>query len=152
MSSFTGTLDTRWLDDDRFQVLSPYRFDFGEKGSGVGIYVPEGTITDLMSLPWLLRLAIRRTTSGSIASVPHDIAYKTAKLQKYTVDPDSSDPTPLSFDGEFKIDRSTADLMILDALLTRGMAKPKAYSVWSGLAVGGWVAWNRYRNIERAAR
>ncbi len=149
MSAFTGQLDTRWLDDNRFQVLSPYRFDYGEEGSGIGIFVDEGTITDLMSLPWLLRLAIRRTTSGSIASVPHDLAYRNGELQSYTIDPNSNDPTPIRFGESFKINRSTADLMILDALLVRGFSKPAAYSVHAGLVVGGWHAWNKYRAMDK---
>jgi hypothetical protein len=145
MSSFTGNLDTRWLDNNRFQILSPYRYDFGGEGSGIGRFIEEGTITDLMSLPWVMRLFILRSASGSIASVPHDEAYKTGQLQTYTVDPKSNDPTPTSFGDPRYISRCTADLMILEALKVRKFNTQAAHAIHAGLVVGGWYAWDKYR-------
>ena len=150
MSSFTGFLSTRWLDDDLFQVLDPYRFDYGEEGSGVGYFVQEGTISDLMSLPKPIRVVVARTTSGSIASIPHDIAYKTGEMMTYTVNTDDADdPTPAEIGKPFKINRSTADLMFLDALLTRKMNKIKAYTIYLGLVGFGWITWNKYRKMDK---
>lgn len=150
MSSFTGYLDTRWLDDNTFQVLSPFRFDYGELDSGFGVFVPSGTITDLMSLPKIMRAVVTRTTSGSIASVVHDIAYRTGEMHTYTTDPRTPDtPEPLRFGPSVKISRNMADVMLYDALVARDFNKVYASSVYAGLVVGGWVAWNRYRKQDK---
>lgn len=149
-SSFTGDLVTKWRDDDTFEVYTPYRFDFGELGSGVGAYIEQGTVTDLMSLPWLARLIIRRTTSGSIASVPHDKIYQTGRLDKYTINPDEpTNPTPMEFHEPMKIGRGIADLVILDAMLTRKMSRVVAYFVYVILVCFGWIAWSRCREAEK---
>lgn len=150
MSSFTGELETRWLSDDRFQILTPYRFDYGFKNSGKGQFIEVGTITDLMSLPKPIRAWVSRTTNGSIASVPHDLAYQSGEMMQYAINLDDlENPRPAIFFESVKITRKQADKMFLDAMLVRGMSKAEAYPIYWGVRVGGWVAWDRYRALDQ---
>ena len=85
--------------------------------------VPVGFISDLSSIPALIRPFVPKTILGK-APWLHDYLYQTQ--------PDS-------------VTRKTADKLYLHGARDKGMSNITAYVLYSGLRIGGWVAWAKYK-------
>lgn len=109
---FSTPLDLRATNPGEWQVISPlvYTSDDGD------IYiVPAGMITDLASIPKLLRPAIDRNGLSRPAAVLHDYLYLIGSLS-----------------------RKQADELFLEALLSCGVSSFVAKGMyWSVRAFGG---------------
>lgn len=84
--------------------------------------VPAGFVTDLASIPRAFRWLLQQNGGSRKASVLHDWAYRTHVL-----------------------DRSAADALFRKALAAEGVGGIGRFLYWSGVRVGGWVAYRNYR-------
>lgn len=134
---FRSDLDARAVPPNLWRLLAPLKWDdsddFGEPGEFGAFEVPAGTITDLASIPRLLRRSKSFDPTGPSRrpAVGHDHAYQTGRL------------------GGAPVTRAQADRFLYVALLAEGVPKATAWAFYAGVRVGGWMAWRDYRTAER---
>jgi hypothetical protein len=120
MSRFT---DPVWLEpfgDDDWIVRRESAWEVGHVGSREFVVIPEGFVSDLASVPNLLRWLIPSYGRHTQAAVLHDRLYRH----------DDHDYT-----------RSQSDRMFYEAMLALGVWKPRAWIMWLAVRVGGRWAW-----------
>lgn len=93
---------------------------------GFSIVVPKGSVSDLASIPRVLRLFIQVNGRHSDAAIIHDWLY----YKK-------------GHSGARQFTREECDAIFYEAMLESEVPKLKAWTMWMGVRVGGWVAWNR---------
>lgn len=117
MGQFTGAIDLEALPDGyHWKVINDffYTTDAGEK-----LDIPAGLITDLASTPriiWNILPPFGRYTGAAIV---HDDLYAT---QKFT--------------------RERSDAILLEAMEAEGVSWLTRYTIYWGVRIGGWAAWN----------
>lgn len=117
---FTTSLDLRATEPGEWELLAPLKW------AGVAsITVPAGFITDLASLPRLVRPVLDRNGLSRRAAVLHDWLYC------------------LKTGG-----RADADKLFLEALKTEGVGWAARWSMYTGVRAGGWVYWHRRQGLE----
>ena len=95
---------------------------------GVVEHLKEDLITDFGSIPRLLSWATSKDgVKNKLAYCFHDDGYETNR-----------------FGGQKRTDRICGAI-----LLACGTSRYEVYKVYYGLRIGGWVAFKRYRNIEK---
>jgi hypothetical protein len=110
-------LDVRaHAEDDKWVLLSPLRWMLQD---GNVLIVPAGFITDLASVPSMLRGVLDVNGKSRHAAVAHDWLYRNHKL----------------------FTRSEADEFLRVALICRGTSAVAARTYWSGVRIGGWKPW-----------
>jgi len=114
---------TRYIVGTIWYELSP---DLAQKVGYTRIEVPAGFLTDYASVPRILWNLIPPTGKYTYAAVVHDYLYAGHNGQHI-----------------YKVTRKQADAVFLDAMLSVGVSKPLAYTMWAGVRVGGWVGWGR---------
>lgn len=92
-----------------------------------GFLIPRGFITDLASIPRAARSAFDINGISRQPAVLHDFLYSTQPVT-----------------------RKQADDFFLEALRSCGASKWDQYGLYSGVRVGGWVAWNGHKDDTRA--
>ena len=99
-----------------FQLLADlvYRDEYGAEWT-----VPAGFIGDLSSVPGIVRTIIPKTILGK-APWLHDFLYRTQPPG---------------------VTRAHADYLFRAGAIDEGMKPWKAWALWAGLRVGGWMAW-----------
>lgn len=132
MSKFTQKENPigRYLDNGKdFQLLEPLVYHVGNENSEEIIVVPSGSVTDWASIPKLLQ-PILPNTYGKRAAIIHDYLYRTNGLC-----------------GRY--DRKRSDEIFLEALIVLGVPSVVSNTLYSGVRVGGWVPWNKYRKQNK---
>lgn len=86
MSSFTTPADLRMLSNYRWQLLAPFEFHVGSYPSATVIRVPEGTVTDLTTIPRLLWAVFPPHGRWAKAAIVHDYLYEQAIGSKEAAD------------------------------------------------------------------
>ena len=127
MSQFLSNLDIREIEQDRWVLLAPLRYQSDLLSRITPLEVPEGFQTDLESIPRVLPLAyaILYGTAHK-AAVVHDWLYTTGSVS-----------------------RKTADDIMYEAIVATKEPKWKAWAIWAGLRTGGWVRWNQHRREDK---
>lgn len=115
--SFETPLDLRAYMPGEWLLLSPLRY---LSTSGRRYVVPSSFITDLASIPRLLRGVFDQNGRSRPAAVLHDYLY-CARLTS----------------------RAEADGLFLEALESVGMPWAVRRSMWAGVRMGGWIYWNK---------
>jgi hypothetical protein len=87
--------------------------------------VPEGFVTDFASVPRLPLAFLLTGDSAHEAAVIHDFLYSTNKVP-----------------------RSLADRVFEEAAQVSGEPGWKAWLMWAGVRLGGWMAWNNHRSTD----
>lgn len=118
--------------DVRFTLTDPFVYDDAEKA--VKVYVPSGTVTDFSSVPRVL-WSWFAPTEFPAAGVVHDQMYR--------------HPHAFSRGTRIPLTRGQCDDIYRRILHLSGCRKSKRLAAWSGLRIGGWAAWNKYRKAER---
>ncbi len=99
---------------------------------GRAVRVPAGFVTDLGSVPriaWSVVPPIGRADGGYVL---HDWLYQAGGVT-----------------------RAEADAVLYEAMRVAGVNRVLAWTIWSGVRVGGWHAWGAYRRrdaVEVAAK
>lgn len=120
MSQFLTALAGEWIDDERFELLKPLRYqsdillkEFPTIKDGI-LEIVDGFVTDFASVP---RVPIVYELFGDKAhheSVPHDFMYQTHVVPK-----------------------SVADRVFLEAMAVRGKPPYIRYPMYWGVVLGG---------------
>ena len=143
MPGFTSSLKTEWLPDGKtWKVIETFRFYSGDYGSGLFVEVPEGTITDLASIPKLVRWLIPKVGKDAQGAVCHDVMYRTGCMSIQR----ANSLTGSVSNEAVPISRGMADSMYHQAMIALGVSTARRKAIYYGLIVGGWVAWNNHRN------
>lgn len=114
---FLNTLHMELINDhdkDKFRLLAPLVYLSAVMGGE--ITVPEGTVTDLASVP---RLPLAYLLAGDTARYPaviHDYLYSSKKVK-----------------------RSQADAVFLEAMEVVGVPWWRRYMMWMGVRTFGWI-------------
>lgn len=97
--------------------------------NGEIIYIPKGFKTDLASIPGILQWIPGFSVNGPhrIAAVLHDYLYTVQGLS-----------------------RAECDKIFLEAMIACNVNKVLRNSIYAGVRVGGWVAWNHRRDEMRS--
>jgi hypothetical protein len=96
-------------------------------GKQVHIDIPEGSETDGASIPVVLRPIVGGVWGKyGPGAVTHDDLYKGAGIHGFT--------------------RNECDLIFYGLMDYLGCSWLRKRTIYAGLYVGGWVAWNRYKN------
>jgi hypothetical protein len=119
---FSGPLDLRAHKPGEWVVLNPL---FYTSLSNRTYGIPAGFITDLASIPALLRPIFSQNGRGRKAAVLHD--------SRYCIK-----------DGS----RKEADDLFLEALERCGVGFFKRWAMYTGVRAGGWLYWNRRDGIK----
>lgn len=105
------------------------------------IQIEAGFQTDFESIPRILRSLVPKRAISAESAAIHDWLYKTAKITKrfhYVNDVDS------------RVSRKQADLIFLDAMQRSGIGFVRRQVLYRGVRAGGWLAWNRHRQNDKA--
>lgn len=87
--------------------------------------IPKGFVTNYGSVPQILQSFIPASGKATYAYVLHDWLYETGILSK-----------------------DEADKLLRDLVIELGLSKIKAYSIYYGLKIGGFKAWNKCREND----
>lgn len=136
-----GPLRVEKLDDGlRWMVLESFRYYLAwpiTEPDPLFVDVPAGFITDFGSIPPIVPpLLCNRTGKMGKAFVVHDKLYRAPVLRV-------GDRTAIP------IDRSQCDAIMRDAGNACGAPGREIAIAYSGVRLGGWQSWNRYRHEER---
>lgn len=130
MSSFTTPLDLRANDDGcTFTVLKEFNYEIGALGSGRLIKVPAGLKTDFASVPQIFWNILPPWGKYGKAAVLHDWLYAN---QEFT--------------------RSFCDDILFESMVALGCGWWVSHTIWSGVRIGGWVAWNGHKRCREKAK
>lgn len=105
--------------DNEWVVIEEYIF--WSKRLQAPIVVPRWFLTDLASIPKFLRMFISVNERHRIASLPHDYGYRMIINKK----------TPTN--------RHMWDLVFRDFCIQQGVSRTKAYIMYMGVRLGGWL-------------
>ena len=94
------------------------------------LVVPPGFPTDFASIPRGLWNILPPVGKYDAAAVCHDKLYRDGAVNG----------TP--------IDRGTADRVLREAMEASGVGRVQRWLIYSGLRIGGWAVWNRYRSLK----
>lgn len=164
MSSFTDPLQIEPIPGTEFwKILRDMEYDAGREGSGETYLVPRDFVTDGGSIPALLQPLVGPPLASDAAAgyALHDWLYRTRGLQRAPLmaHPDFRRDVSL-LEGALHNDaqnwcgpqgemtRQRADTLLWEAMGVTGAGRVKRWLVYYGLRVGGWVAWNKYRNDQ----
>lgn len=121
---FSGPLDLRAHAPGEWLVLNPLIY---ESLSGRTYGIPAGFITDLASIPKVMRPVFNPNDESRKPAVLHDLRYC---LKQGT--------------------RKEADDLFLEALGRSGVGFARRWSMWMGVRAGGWVYWNKRNGVTEA--
>lgn len=117
MTGFSGPLDLRAHLPGEWLLLSSVAYSARD---GRQITVPAGFITDLASIPPLLRPVFDPADASRLPAVLHDWLYCSQQMT-----------------------RAQADGLFLEALERSGVGFVRRWAMYAGVRAGGWLYWNR---------
>jgi hypothetical protein len=127
----------RWLTDVHFTDVDGSLGDFLLEVDLVFLdadfkmwLVPKGSISDLSSFPWFVRV-VTPVTTLSKAPWLHDHLYRTQPKG---------------------VCRKQADRLYQQGAIAEGMSKAAAYTLYAGLRVGGWLTWRKHRRSRSESK
>lgn len=114
---FESPLETRWLDDQRIQLMAPLVYRSALPGlSDPHFIVPTGFVSDFASVPRWIPLAFL---------LVGDIAHWAAVLHDWT------------YSIEAHCVRDFGDALLYEAACAQGVDPWRAWLLWSGVRAGG---------------
>lgn len=123
----TGGLELTPTDDGRsFRLLRPFRVLV----NGLAVEVPRAFETDFASIPRVFWRVLPPLGKYNEAAVIHDLLYRRGELH-----------------GK-RITQKQADVILLDLCRRLGVPRWQRMLIYSGLRLGGWWTWRKYRKAE----
>jgi hypothetical protein len=113
---FSGPLDLRAHKPGEWVVISPIHYKSRDR---IVYGIPKGFITDLASIPVILRPLFNQNDASRKAAVLHDSRYCVKRGL-----------------------RKDADDLFLEALERSGVGFLRRWALYAGVRAGGWVYWN----------
>ena len=123
MLSFKTKLVCEALPDGKYWKLhEPLIVDLGIRGNGDLLIIPKGSISDFGSIPWFIPNWVANPQGKSKRSYwMHDHLYRT---QLFT--------------------QLVSDALLNEGMIVDGVNWFQRFTVYRGLRLGGFVAWNEY--------
>ena len=118
-------IDVRDNLDGTWTLLQPLTYVASD---GTNYHVPAGFVTDFGSIPeilWEIPALVPNGSAADPAYVLHDYLYT------------------LHHKGIGLMTRKQADDLLLEALAVCGVNWLRRYTIYSGVRMGGWAAWNK---------
>jgi len=135
-AGFTDDLHTRWLPGiGQWEITRTFEFHSGMPGSPLLVRCEAGMKTDLASVPLAVRWLVPKVGRDAQASAVHDRTYRDGMAIVRIGEREQMVP----------IARGVADSLYHEAMVALGVGWWRRKAIYSGLKVGGWAAWNRYR-------
>lgn len=127
MVGFTSPL--RFEDNDGlpFMLTAPLNYWTEQLGRSQLLTVPQGFQTDLASIPRGLWNVLPPVGGYDRPAVVHDFLYQHASTS---------------------LTRAEADAVLMEAMAWVGVGWWTRRTIYWGVRLGGWVAWNHYRSQE----
>lgn len=122
MSGFDAPLDLRAYVPDEWIVLAPFAYI---SRAGRRIVVPSGFVTDLASIPPLLRPIFDTADASRQPAVLHDWLYCSQQTG-----------------------RAEADRLFREALACAGVGFVQRWAMYAGVRAAGWLYWSRRDGLE----
>jgi hypothetical protein len=119
MSSFTNPLVIEELRPEMWQISEDFEFHVGYKNSRVRVHVAKGEVTDLGSVPWYLRWAVKKRGKWDQANAMHDQLY-----------------------AEKAVPRIVSDILWLQAMEVLGEPRFSRWVAFLGVRCFGWYRWH----------
>lgn len=126
--TFHDPLDLRAYRDNRWKLLIRYRYTTLVFGEPKFIVVRQGFITDLASIPRIVRSLIPQIGRHRGAAVVHDWLYHKAHDHTYT--------------------RLQCDRIFLEAMKASGVRFVQRQIMFAAVRLGGWVFFRKARRME----
>lgn len=140
MTGFTNTLKTEWIVIGgrlRWRAIESFEFHSGARGTGLFIRCDAGMLSDLASIPWLVRWLIPQAGVDAQGAFLHDRGYRDGFMMMRMGEHERRVP----------VSRAMVDAMYYQAMKALGTPAWRREAIYRGLQIGGWVAWNRLRKI-----
>ena len=125
MAEFHDHLDLRAYGAKRWKLLTRYRYTTDLLGGSVLLGVPKGFITDLASIPRVVRSLVPQVGRHRGAAVIHDWLYATANIHDFS--------------------RRLCDRIFLEAMKVAGVPWYRRHMMYQAVRCGGWVFFNKQR-------
>lgn len=132
MSRYASPLELEWIDGRLWRVRNQFDYVYGDGPSAVLIHIPAGMITDFASIPRFLWSVLPPAGGYGEAAVIHDHLYQSEGLG-------------LAGMGMPPFTRAQSDAILLDAMKTSGVGWLTRSTIYSGVRVGGALAWDADR-------
>lgn len=127
MPPFRDNPSIKYLGDGKWMLTEDFVYFHAVEGM---ITVPEGTITDLDSVPRLPFAYMLTKNASVLGALVHDDLYQKGYIQ-----------------GE-NITRAEADGIFLDLMEEEGVSWWQRRMIWLGVRLGGWIPWNKHRDAD----
>lgn len=138
-AEFLDALITQYEDGRSWIVQSEFDYQLGTK-NGEYVRVPAGFVTDFASIPRAFWNILPPTGGYGKAAVVHDWLYQRRRVS-------CEDPGHIVTAVRY-VDRGEADSILNEAMNVLGVGRFTRWIIYSGVRVGGWVTWDRYRDAE----
>lgn len=142
MAGFLSPLELEFIDGHNWKVTEPFEYCLGDEASSRRVRIPAGFITDFASVPRGLWNILPPAGPYGKAAVIHDWLYQKRRISYV-------DEHGRVF-GVSYADRALADATLEEGMEVLGVGRLTRWAVYHGVRVGGWVAWNNYRQKETA--
>jgi len=125
MTQFTTRLSVEPIGDNLWKLLESFEYHVGKYPSDEVIKVPEGFITDFVSIPRIFWVIIPPVGIYGKAAVIHDYCYRTACYQ-----------------------RLKSDKIFLEGMKVLKVKRWKRNVMYWAVATFGWLAWYNHRRRD----
>jgi len=141
MSSFTSPLVVSpLLDGRKWKLVRPFSYHIGSEYSGDIIWVPAGFVTDFASVPRVLWTFLPSWGRYGKGAVLHDYLYQ---FLYWMLEQPQYESLFDHFSYARKNPRKFADDIFYEAMLVGGTKPWKAWIMYRGVRLLGWLAWRK---------
>jgi hypothetical protein len=142
MSGFLSRLRLDYIDGHVWEVVEPFEYCLGEPEGPERVIVPAGFPTDFASIPRALWTFLPPTGKYGKATLIHDALYQNRMV---TIHVDEEQTI-------FRlVERGEADSILKEGMEVLKVGWFTRQLVYSGVRVGGWLPWKKYREAEESA-
>lgn len=128
-----------------FELLEPWVYRWEHEGEVRELTVPAGTVTDLASVPKLLRWWIEPSDLRQ-ASIAHDLIYRCAGWVPSAYYIIGGKPC------EERWTRRDADLLFARIMRESGVGIIARRNAYRGVRLAGWLIWRQHERAMQVAR
>ena len=138
---FTRSLKTEWKEINgklRWVALESFEFHSGAKDEGLFVRCEAGMVSDLASIPRIVRWLIPKAGKDAQGAFIHDRVYRDGFMIMRIE----------HLEKRVRVSRAMADGLYHQSMLALKVGKWRRRAIYRGLRAGGFVAWNKYRKAN----
>ncbi len=135
MANFLSPLRLEYIDGHLWRLTEPFEYHMGAPDGANYVAIPTGFVTDFASIPRALWPVLPPTGTYGKAAVVHDWLYQMRIIDHHP--------------HEMRLcTRAEADATLNEAMIVLGVGRWTRWTIYGGVRIGGWAAWNHYRSQE----